>query len=210
MSVTVRCCKCGASITRCASKIRPDFNYCSKVCSNEHRASRDRPEMRFEGDVALIPLNDGHWAKVDRADYESIPMLSENWTAIWYEECNTYYAVRRINQVGYFMHRVVTGAPDDCVVNHRSHDGLDNREENLDVCTNQQNLQYGRKRRQMNGRPTTSRYKGVSWNRRQCKWVVFIADRYVGSFESEGDAAEAYNEAATAAFGHFAQLNEIE
>jgi len=58
----------------------------------------------------------------------------------------------------------------------------------------------------------SSKYKGVSWEKRAQKWKAQFATapRHLGYFDSEADAARAYNDAATEHFGEFALLNEIE
>lgn len=59
----------------------------------------------------------------------------------------------------------------------------------------------------------TSRFRGVSWNKRDKKWTASIAvSRKVvwrDHFESEMEAARAYNEAAIAHHGDKAKLNSI-
>lgn len=60
----------------------------------------------------------------------------------------------------------------------------------------------------------SSKYKGVSWNKVQCKWQVSIKKdnkaKCLGTFTDEADAALAYNEAAKELFGEYANLNKIE
>lgn len=53
----------------------------------------------------------------------------------------------------------------------------------------------------------TSRYKGVYWEKRRCKWNARLGDRWIGSFTTEKDAAIAYDNAASLTFGEFAKLN---
>ena len=58
---------------------------------------------------------------------------------------------------------------------------------------------------------TTSKYKGV-W--KESKWRTGIRHNYktihLGSFETEAEAARAYNAKATELFGEFANLNIVE
>lgn len=51
----------------------------------------------------------------------------------------------------------------------------------------------------------TSRFKGVS--HRGCRWVAMLKRRYLGSFDTEVEAAMAYDSAASKEFGEFARLN---
>lgn len=60
-------------------------------------------------------------------------------------------------------------------------------------------------------RTTTSRYRGVSLNRRRAKWIVFITHERqhmsLGYFDDEEDAARAYDRAARRLHGAKAKLN---
>jgi hypothetical protein len=55
----------------------------------------------------------------------------------------------------------------------------------------------------------TSKYRGVSFINRQQKFVANIKEIHLGVFDSEIEAAIAYNEAAKIHFGAFANLNEV-
>lgn len=61
--------------------------------------------------------------------------------------------------------------------------------------------------------PTSSVYKGVCWDKNRCKWMSSIKingkNKYLGRFDSEVDAANAYNIAALELFGEFAQVNVL-
>lgn len=59
----------------------------------------------------------------------------------------------------------------------------------------------------------TSKYRGVSWNSAGSKWVAVLWDRglkrarHIGTFDSELDAARAYDRAARQLIGPSARLN---
>lgn len=65
----------------------------------------------------------------------------------------------------------------------------------------------------MQTRPKSSRFKGVSWDKRKKRWRAQISFegkiQNLGGFLVEEDAARAYNEKALALFGEFAHENEI-
>lgn len=92
-------------------------------------------------------------------------------------------------------------------VDHINRDGMDNRIENLRAATVQQNMANQRKRRQ-----TSSRWKGVSFNKKKRRWYAWIqangVKKFLGMFKDEADAALAYNFAALELHGEFAVLNE--
>lgn len=61
-----------------------------------------------------------------------------------------------------YLVNLILGKKDNYQIDHRDGNTLDNRKQNLRFCTQQQNL--------MN----KSKAKGISWNKRQKKWEVYI------------------------------------
>lgn len=152
--------------------------------------------------MKTIPLSQGKVAIVDDADYE--------WLSQWkWSLCNSKgYAIRR-ERVGsrrlmIRMHRLVTQALPGELVDHINGDTLDNRRDNLRICTI---IESNRNRGKASGK--TSRFLGVY--RKGNRWVaqIGIGRRYttIGCYEAEEDAAHAYDSAARDAFGSFARLN---
>jgi hypothetical protein len=83
----------------------------------------------------LIPLTQGKFAIVDAEDYERLSKYK------WHVDKgdSTYYAARGIVGKNFRMHREILNAPEGLVVDHRNHNGLDNRKKNLRLCTRSQN-----------------------------------------------------------------------
>lgn len=108
------------------------------------------------------------------------------------------------------MHRIILGITDSkIIIDHIDHNGLNNQRHNLRICTYSQNA--------CNRNPyrnTSSKYKGVTFYKKTGKWRSVI--RYnkktysIGSFDTEIEAAIAYNKKAIVMFGNFAGLNIIE
>lgn len=103
--------------------------------------------------------------------------------------------------------RMVLGSvPPNMQVDHINGDPFDNRKCNLRVCTQQQN-QYNRKKR-VN---SASGYKGVYALRG--RWTALLKYNgktlYLGMFDSDIEAAKAYNAKAAESFGQFARLNAV-
>jgi hypothetical protein len=110
------------------------------------------------------------------------------------------------------LRRAIMGVRDRKVnVRHVNGDPLDCRRENLVVRTVRQRARNTRKIERINGRPPTSRFKGVCWEWATKMWRAQIGvpgrKERLGRFESEIAAARAYDEAAQRCFGEHARLN---
>lgn len=152
----------------------------------------------------LIPLTQGKFAIVDEEDY--VAMSKFKWAA-QKSAHETFYA--KSGKKILLMHRLIINAPAGIQVDHLNHDGLDNRKINLRLCSNAQNARNARKKLT----PCSSKFKGVSWDKLDRKWKASIRfnrkSRTIGRFNTEDQAAIAYNEKAKELFGEFACLNKI-
>lgn len=123
--------------------------------------------------------------------------------------CNYFYCYVSLNNKNKAVHRLVLDCPDNMVVDHINHNTLDNRKENLRICTHQENMKNSIK----NNKELTSEYKGVSWCNRHKRFRAQISlngkTKHLGDFKNEIDAAKKYNEAALKYHGKFAILNEV-
>ncbi len=147
-----------------------------------------------------IPLTQGKFALVDDEDYE---MLMQ-----WKWQYATGYATRRVwPKVRLLMHRVIMNAQPGEQIDHKNLNRLDNQRSNLRFATYAQNM-YNRRK---NNSTYSSRYKGVSWYSRDKKWrsqIQFAGKLHcIGKFQSELEAALAYDEAARKHHGEFANTN---
>lgn len=110
-----------------------------------------------------------------------------------------------------YWHTFITNPPSGKIVDHINGDSLDNRRSNLRVGTRVQNNMNRAANRTRKGRPTTSPYKGVSWDRSRNKWTARIGYNYkcisLGYFDSPEDGARAYDSKAKELFGECAYQN---
>lgn len=113
--------------------------------------------------------------------------------------------VRRTIGIGgeRYLHRILLGAKGGQEVDHINGDPLDNRRENLRICTRQQNAAA---RRFPSG---ASGYRGVSYHCGRWQSSIRVDGKlvYLGRFDSAEEAARQYDDAAAEAFGDFANLN---
>ena len=152
----------------------------------------------------LISLTQGKFAIVDDADYE--------WLNQWkWGISSTGYAKRGIRKgkktITIFLHRLLAKTPKGKFTDHINRNRLDNRRENLRVCTTFESNQN----RGFNS-SNTSGYKGVflgSYSKLKKKWRVDIQQKTIGYFKTKEEAAIAYNKRAKELFGEHAWLNNI-
>jgi hypothetical protein len=161
--------------------------------------------------LKFIPLTRGYQAIVDDADYERV-MEAGPWFASVKKRTGIVYAQRRTYKKdgprkALPLHLFILGLPPGVLVDHRNRYGLDNQRGNLRIATGSQN--NGNMSKPRHG--VTSRFKGVSWDRRRGKWRAVIAlnrkSRELGFFTDELDAARAYDAAAREQWGEFAKFN---
>jgi hypothetical protein len=155
--------------------------------------------IRIVGQVAYVQLTRGYEAIIDADNADDVGQW--NWSA--YEKPNTVYAVRSKPKNGGLirMHRYILNAPDGLEVDHIDGNGLNNTSENLRICSRFENM---RNKRPFRGRST----KGVSWHKPSGKWQARICagqgQIYLGLYESQEMAQNAYNEACKKMHGDFA------
>ncbi len=155
-----------------------------------------------------IPLTQGQYAIVDPEDFERLN--NHKWHVN--RGANTYYACRfsRIGKkrVSIKMHRQIINPPDHLFVDHINRNGLDNRKANLRPATRSQN---SLNKSSIKTKPSSSKYRGVSWSKSQKKWHAQIGlngkYKFIGYFDDEIQAAKAYDEAAKHYHKEFAVLN---
>lgn len=155
------------------------------------------------------PLRAGSGVKDIKLDKADIELLEKYAWRIGAVDGKKEYAFTNIDGKTIYMHRLLMNAPKGMEVDHINADGLNNRRENLRLATRQENCRNTPK--QINN--ASSRFKGVSWNKRAGAWESYITvDRKkitLGRFKDEHDAANAYNRAARKYFGEFAFLNDV-
>lgn len=158
-------------------------------------------------DCQTIRLTQGYSTLVDEASL--LELSRYRWCAD--VRPGGVYAITGTGGLMRRMHRLLCGAAGKQRADHWNGDTLDNRIANLRVCSPAQNNTNTRKISHRKGMEPVSRFKGVSRNCTATRWVARIVvagrDTHIGAFDSEEEAARAYDRAAVQHFGEFACLN---
>lgn len=154
----------------------------------------------------LIPLSKGAFTIVDDDDH--------TWLSQWKWHLMGRYAGRVITdpvtrkQHSLSMHRLILDTPQGMHTDHINGNGLDNRRENLRICTPSEN---SRNQKANKRRAGDAQYKGTFFVKKLGKWKAVIGingkNQYLGLFTSEEDAARAYDQKARELHGDFAHPN---
>lgn len=158
--------------------------------------------------IMAIPLSRGLFALVDGEDYRELSKYK------WYAWTSgyTFYAVRTFGKglnrgQRIYMHRQILNAQAGEEVDHRNHYGLDNRRQEIRICTRSENGQNQR----LQQVDKTSRFKGVFWSKQLKKWCAQIClngkSMHIAYCVDETEAACAYNTKARELFGEFSHTN---
>lgn len=157
-------------------------------------------QLIYKDGLCYVPLTKGEFATVDLEDKELVAKF--NWFCI---DCSgVLYAARwsRKSEGGskrmILMHRSLINARSELDVDHKNHNGLDNRKDNLRECTRSQN-NYNLRKNSKN----TSGFKGVYYEPDRNLWCAKIringTRKNLGRFKT---AEEAYKAYCAASFEH--------
>ena len=124
------------------------------------------------------------WAKVDAKDWDGLKLARYRWCALWSPGAATFY----VGTVTFpeYLHRFLLNAS---LIDHKNHNGLDNRRKNLRPATHSQNSSNRRRRRIKHA----SRFRGI-WRtpNNTWRWKVVANGKYCsGTCKTEIEAARA-------------------
>jgi hypothetical protein len=148
--------------------------------------------------MKLITLTRGLCAKVDDEDFDELQKYK--WYAV---KCaKKYYARRTEGGKKIYMHRHLAGYPPRLFVDHKDGDSLNNQKENLRNCNQSENMAN-------RSGYDEAKYKGVYVENTKYRVRIGYQGKLlnVGLFETEIQAALAYDRKAEELFGDFAETN---
>lgn len=129
-----------------------------------------------------------------------------NWTL--HRVHRTLYCVHRRMTKGVeyrvYMHRLLMGNPEGCLVDHKDGNGLNNTRNNLRKCDRTDNARNSR----LYSRNSTG-FKGVTRHNDKFRASIVVNGKrkHLGVFDDAKMAAETYNSHAVRCFGEFAKPN---
>lgn len=146
--------------------------------------------------VKEIPLQNGMVALVDDEDYENVSKY--NW--VLHKNAKTSYNIhtrmhnltRETTKTIRLSHFILGEIPEKMVIFQKNRNFLDFRKANLILLTRSELMLTAK------GKTGSSKYKGVSWSKRDKAWIVQThingESKYLGSFSNEDKAAKHYND----------------
>lgn len=162
------------------------------------RNYRPKPVLPQGDNVRMIAVGDGCYAYVDTADYEWLNQRT------WHLDSG--YAARTEKGKTILMHRLIMQPPQELIVDHIDGNRANNCRGNLRVCTRMENARNRRLHCD-----SASRFKGAHYHKRTGRWYARLCFRgqrfWLGYFDTEVEAAQAYDHKAVELFGEFARLN---
>lgn len=139
----------------------------------------------LENEMAELTVS-GKMVLVDDEDVDRLSALSWWLTPQGYAVAKLPAVNGHRRTIG--MHRFLLDDPPTAAVDHINRNKRDNRKANLRACTDSENCRNQGKRR-----GCSSRYRGVSWNKRKSAWQVVVREngrlKWKGWYASEAEAA---------------------
>lgn len=176
-------------------------HYCKGYCQKHYqhmykwgeikKTEYDDNEIINRGDYSIVKLYNDVDVFIDSEDVEKVKVYKWSY-------CNGY-AYCHVEKV--YMHRLLINCTGESVVDHINGDPLDNRKNNLRVCTHAQNLW------------NTGKTKGYRYRKDKQKWIATIMKNreYIslGYFDTEQEAKRARQIAEIEYFGEYAPNQEV-
>jgi hypothetical protein len=121
--------------------------------------------------MGIIVSNVGKKIVVDDEDLSHLSRFKWRHDSQGYVVRSRRVSETQIRTKNVYMHREIMGFPDGLEIDHINLDKLDNRKENLRICTR---LQNARNQQARSSGKWRSRYKGVTWHSQNKMWIARV------------------------------------
>ena len=139
---------------------------------------------------------------IDEGDYDE---FVKGYRFSLHHDGYVIYSSRKDGLQCKLLSRIIMGEPEGLEIDHKNVNPLDNRRENLRVCTHQQNCKNKNKNSN-----NTAGFKGVSFHKKNQKFRATISidgkTKHLGCFATAEGAHECYKRAAIQHHGEFARF----
>ena len=158
-------------------------------------------EIITYGDHAEILLYNKGCNEIARAiiDIDDIKLIKEYQ---WHIQ-DKHHVSAKINDKTTYLHRMIMNCPDGMFIDHINHNPLDNRKQNLRICTRAEN-----EHNKTIGKNNTSGHLGVIWNKARQKWRVVLGFNkktyHLGEYDDIEEAIAVRKAAEKKYYGEFA------
>ena len=146
-----------------------------------------------------LKISKGLSTKIDRHIYKNLKETNQlKWNA--QKAGNKFYASKNIGNKKIYLHRLIKSCPDGFCIDHINGDSLDNRIENLRICSFRENSRNVIKKE----------FKGVTKTKNkkfQAQIEVNGVHVVLGVFCKASEAARMYDLAAALVFKEYASFN---
>lgn len=149
--------------------------------------------------MKIIILTKGFYSIIDDEYFDKVDKY--RWS-VCNESLKKPYAKTRIGKGGFLLPYLIIDCPIGCVIDHINGNSLDNRKSNLRIATKRQNHHH-----QASWKGVCP--KGVQPVRGRFNARIFCdgINYYLGIFNTQKEASDAYDAKASELFGEFAYLN---
>ena len=165
----IKCTACNSLINKKPSEIR-STNFCNKKCMGVYKRKENKIIANYEyAEIALLTKGKVIKTKISLCDIEKISKIK--WYAHFDTTINDYYfcGINRDTKKTERLHRYIMDCPPDLVVDHiDTYNHSDNRRENLRICTQLENMQNLKLRKNL------SCHRYIYWNKDRQNWRFSI------------------------------------
>lgn len=125
---------------------RKDAKFCSSECFKKSRiGKRYGNDIKIYDDYAELIINSKKYNNIKvLISIDDVEKVKKYTWCLTRSPRSNLYVMTKLNNVSIKLHRYLTNCPDNMVVDHINHNTLDNRQENLKICSileNAQNLE---------------------------------------------------------------------